>query len=79
MHPLTKPLLGGVAGVAAALITVSASADVTPHAGMIRYPDVGPTDIVFVYANDLWTVPRAGGQATHTSSKTLLVFLGFSP
>ena len=38
--------------------------DVRPHAGMLRYPDVGPTHIVFLYANDLWLAPRAGGLAT---------------
>jgi len=36
----------------------------SPHAGMLRFPDVSATQIVFVYANDLWTVPRTGGQAT---------------
>lgn len=35
-----------------------------PHAGMLRFPDVSATHIVFVYANDLWLVPRAGGVAT---------------
>ena len=31
-----------------------------PHPGMLRYPDVSATHIVFVYANDLWVVPRTG-------------------
>lgn len=35
-----------------------------PHGGMLRYPDVSATHIVFVYANDLWLVPRAGGTAS---------------
>lgn len=34
-----------------------------PHPGMLRYPDVSATHIVFVYANDLWLVPRSGGLA----------------
>eukprot|EP00913_Durusdinium_trenchii_P022839 g21443.t1 len=34
-----------------------------PHAGMMLYPDVSATHIVFVYANDLWVVPRDGGDA----------------
>ncbi len=34
-----------------------------PHAGMLRYPDVSSSHIVFVYANDLWLVPREGGNA----------------
>jgi len=39
-----------------------------PDATMLRYPDVGPERIVFVYANDLWTVDRAGGQASPLAS-----------
>ncbi len=34
-----------------------------PHPGMLRYPDVSATHIVFVYANDLWLVPKTGGLA----------------
>jgi hypothetical protein len=33
-------------------------------ARMFRYPDVSATRIAFVYAGDIWTVPRAGGAAT---------------
>src|SRR5207253_2121460 len=33
------------------------------HSGIIRFPDVGKTQIVFVYAGDLWLVSRAGGTA----------------
>ncbi len=39
-----------------------------PHAGMLRYPDVSATHIVFVYANDLWLVPREGGTAVPLAS-----------
>jgi tricorn protease len=39
-----------------------------PHAGMLRFPDVSATHIVFVYANDLWLVPREGGLATPIAS-----------
>jgi len=39
-----------------------------PHAGMLRFPDVGRSQIVFVYANDLWLVPRDGGTATPLAS-----------
>jgi tricorn protease len=41
-----------------------AAADVEPHAGMLRYPDVSQTQIAFLYANDLWLVARGGGVAT---------------
>lgn len=35
---------------------------------MLRYPDVSSTHIVFVYANDLWMVPREGGVASPLAS-----------
>lgn len=38
------------------------------QAGMLRYPDVSGTSIVFVYANDLWLVPREGGTALPLAS-----------
>jgi tricorn protease len=41
---------------------------VKPHAGMLRYPDVSATQIVFMYANDLWLAPREGGVAVPLSS-----------
>jgi len=31
---------------------------------MFRYPDVSATQIAFVYAGDIWTVPKKGGTAT---------------
>lgn len=34
-----------------------------PDARMLRYPDVGRDFIVFLFANDLWMVPREGGMA----------------
>lgn len=39
-----------------------------PHAGLLRYPDVSRTHIVFGFANDLWTVPREGGVAMPLAS-----------
>lgn len=39
-----------------------------PHAGMMRYPDISETSIVFSYANDLWVAPRAGGEAIPLAS-----------
>jgi len=44
------------------------SAAVQPHAGMMRYPDVSSTHIAFVYADDIWVVPRAGGVASPLAS-----------
>jgi len=39
-----------------------------PHAGMLLYPDVSATHVVFLYANNLWTVPRTGGVASPLAS-----------
>lgn len=44
------------------------AAQVDPSAGMLRYPAVSAERIVFVYANDLWTVPRTGGDASPLAS-----------
>jgi tricorn protease len=37
-------------------------------AGLFRYPDVSENQIVFSYANDLWLVPKEGGEAFKISS-----------
>ena len=41
---------------------------VHPHGGMLRVPDVSATHVVFVYADDLWLVPREGGVALPLAS-----------
>ena len=56
------------APVLLAAAAVAVPQDAPPPAGMLRYPDVSATHIVFGYANDLWLVPRAGGQATPLAS-----------
>ncbi|MBI2823226.1 MAG: PDZ domain-containing protein [Planctomycetia bacterium] len=43
-------------------------AAIRPHGGMMRYPDCSAEHVVFVYGNDLWLVPRAGGVALPLSS-----------
>ncbi|MFM9994691.1 MAG: PDZ domain-containing protein [Phycisphaerales bacterium] len=45
-------------------IAGAAPAQVQPHAAMLRYPDVGADSICFVYANDIWIAPKAGGTAS---------------
>lgn len=58
-------------GILAVMIAVAAHASeeaTRPHAGMLRYPDVSASSIVFVYANDLWIVPREGGMASPLAS-----------
>jgi tricorn protease len=37
-------------------------------ARMLRFPDVSETHITFVYAGDIWIVPKAGGTASRLSS-----------
>ena len=51
-----------------------------PHAGMMRYPDVSATHLVFSYANDLWVAPREGGIAVPLASpEGSELFPKFSP
>lgn len=52
----------------AASVSAQDPGEVTPHAGMLRWPDVSERHIVFSYANDLWLVPRSGGTATPLAS-----------
>jgi tricorn protease len=58
-----RPSVPIAVGIALILFASAATA-ATPHAGMLRYPDVSETHIVFRYANDIWTVPREGGVAS---------------
>jgi tricorn protease len=37
-------------------------------AGLFRFPDVSRDQIVFTYANDLWLIPKDGGNAVKLSS-----------
>lgn len=53
---------------AAGLLDDSTQTATTPHAGMLRYPDVSSKQIVFVFANDLWLVSRDGGTAERLAS-----------
>ncbi len=48
------------------LIAISLQAQV--DARLFRYADVSKTHIAFVYAGDIWIVPKAGGQASRLSS-----------
>ncbi len=40
----------------------------TAQERIFRYPDVSQTQIVFSFADDLWLVPKTGGQANRLSS-----------
>ena len=63
-HPRVFAAAVTLALVLVTLRVVSARTD----ARMFRHPDVSATHIAFVYAGDIWTVPRAGGAATRLSS-----------
>jgi len=50
----------------AALVSTAATLNAQPAAGktrMLRSPTVSASQIAFAYANNIWTVPRAGGSA----------------
>ncbi len=50
------------------------------NARLLQQPDVSETQITFVYAGDVWTVPKTGGTATRLSSPAgLESFPKFSP
>lgn len=69
-------------GILLYLSTVLAAAQPVkmPDARMLRFPDVSAEKIVFVYAGDLWTVPKDGGLARKLSSpKGQELFPKFSP
>ncbi len=43
-------------------------AEKVPDALMLRYPDVSRDSIAFVYAGDIWVVPKSGGLASRLTS-----------
>ena len=53
---------------AAALIAVAAPARADVDARLFRYAAVSARQIAFVYAGDIWIVPRTGGTAVRLSS-----------
>lgn len=54
--------------------------DAQIDAGLFQYPDVSETQIVFSYANDLWLIPKEGGEAFRISSPPgAEIFPKFSP
>ncbi len=60
---MIRPLAAAALGLA--LIAPALSAQ---GSRFLREPDVGPESIVFVHANDLWTVGRDGGDAKRLTS-----------
>jgi tricorn protease len=64
-HRLALTILGLGAAISAVAQSIPTE---MPDARMLRFPDVSAERIVFVYANDLWTVPNEGGLARRLSS-----------
>jgi tricorn protease len=54
--------------LAAGLCLPAVSAAAQVDARMFRYPDVSATHFTFVYAGDIWVVPKEGGTALRLSS-----------
>src|SRR5437762_7961825 len=72
---LENPLLASPAPVSTNSAGVSGV-----NARLLRYPDVSATQIVFVYAGDIWVMPKTGGYAQRLSSpKGEESFPRFSP
>ena len=66
-HRLSLPTrLFALAGLAC--VASLAHADITPNAGMMRWPDVSKDFICFVYVNDIYIAPKAGGKASPLAS-----------
>ena len=61
-------LLALTSGLPMMLSAGSLAQDDSPHSGMFRFPDVSKTEVVFVYANDLWIVDKKGGTARPLAS-----------
>ncbi|MFQ6099329.1 MAG: peptidase S41, partial [Armatimonadota bacterium] len=71
-----RHVLATVAFLGFAAGTLHAQVD----ARMLREPDVSATHITFVYAGDIWVVPKSGGTAQRLSSpKGEESFPRFSP
>jgi tricorn protease len=56
--------------MAVVLCSVAARAWAQVDARMLRYPAVSATQIAFVYAGDIWLVPKEGGLAHRLSTPT---------
>ena len=64
---IVRPILVSAFAV---LVIVAAATPVAAQidARMLRQPDVSATQIAFVYAGDIWVVPKTGGVAVRLSS-----------
>jgi tricorn protease len=60
---MTKSILTSVLALTLALVLAAVCLGQSPAATLFQKPAVNRTHIVFVYAGDLWIVPREGGDA----------------
>ncbi|HEX6897729.1 MAG TPA: DPP IV N-terminal domain-containing protein, partial [Bryobacteraceae bacterium] len=51
-----------------ALLVPTAVRTAPPETRLLREPDISKDAVVFVYAEDLWTAPRSGGEARRLTS-----------
>ena len=69
-----------IATIATLLSIIAGTAGAQVSARMFRYPDVSATSITFVYAGDIWVVPKTGGTAARlTTPRGEESFPRFSP
>lgn len=72
-------LLAGLT-LSGALLACGSLVSAQNAARLLRQPTISQTSIVFVYGGDLWSVPRAGGQARRlTANPSVKRFPHFSP
>lgn len=76
----TSLVIVGVALAATMSTVTNLDAQNKPSAGLMQYPDVSETQIVFSYANELWIVDKTGGLASPLASpEGIERFPRFSP
>ena len=61
--PIARTLVLAALSLAAAPALAGSAAEPDPTSGLCRYPDISGNEIVFIYGNDLWIVPKQGGTA----------------
>ncbi len=64
----TAALLTAAPGLFNASATAQDAKAPAGGASLFRYPDISKDSVVFVYANDLWIAPKAGGMARPLAS-----------
>lgn len=63
---LSRLILISIAFITPNVIVAQQSSQ--PTSGIVRFPTIHNNDIAFVYAGDVWSVPRSGGEATRLTN-----------